>query len=399
MEFDFPTEIVVEGRVRVLVPRLEAYRSKAWEYAPSKAPVFYNPAMEMNRDIAVLALQVYGKKVRCGLTVSEPLAGCGVRGVRFAVEVDCVEKVAMNDINPLAVKMIQHNIHLNEVEDKASVENKDANLFLSRYAAPRMRFNYIDIDPFGSPAPYMDSAVRALRDGGLIALTATDMAPLCGVHPNASTRKYGGRPLRTEYCHEIAVRLLVGSLVLAAAKHEMGVEPALAYSVNHYCRLYALVYHGAQRADESIRRMGYVLHCFNCLHRETHLGLIPRLEWTCKECGSMMEAAGPLWLGELFDENFCESMIREAVNRELKRGRKILRLLSLIRGECGGPVTYYTIDKICDKYNLRIPPLKDVITEIRAMGFKAAPTHFNSRGVRTDAPAQVVKEAITKSLR
>ncbi|MDH5267467.1 MAG: hypothetical protein OEW62_07315, partial [Candidatus Bathyarchaeota archaeon] len=25
-----------------------------WEYAPSKAPVFYNPVMKLNRDVAVL---------------------------------------------------------------------------------------------------------------------------------------------------------------------------------------------------------------------------------------------------------------------------------------------------------------------------------------------------------
>ena len=398
MEFDFPTEIVVEGDVRVLVPKLEAYKTKAWEYAPSKAPVFYNPAMEMNRDIAVLALQAYGRKVPHGLVVSEPLAGCGVRGVRFAVEVDNVEKVAMNDINPLAVRMIEYNIRLNGVEGKASAENKDANLFLSQYAAPRVRFDYIDVDPFGSPVPYLDSAVRALRNGGLIALTATDMAPLCGVHPNASLRKYGGKPLRTEYCHEIAVRLLIGSLVLAAAKHEMGVKPALAYAVNHYCRLYAFIRHGARRADESIRRMGYILHCFNCLHRETHMGMVPRLEWKCPSCGSVMEAAGPLWLGELSDEGFCESTVREAESRELKESKRIMRLLSLIKGESGGPATYYTVDKICDKHNLRIPPLKSVITKIREKGFKAAPTHFNSRGIRTDAPSRVVKEAVEESL-
>ena len=55
----FPMEIVREGRVSVVVPELKAYVKEPWEYAPSKAPVFYNPAMKVNRDIAVLVLRTY----------------------------------------------------------------------------------------------------------------------------------------------------------------------------------------------------------------------------------------------------------------------------------------------------------------------------------------------------
>jgi len=56
LNFSFPTESVKEGQVSVVMPKLAAYVKEAWEYAPSKAPVFYNPAMEFNRDLAVLAM-------------------------------------------------------------------------------------------------------------------------------------------------------------------------------------------------------------------------------------------------------------------------------------------------------------------------------------------------------
>ena len=59
------------------------------------------------------------------------------------------------------------------------------------------RYNVIDVDPYGSPTRFLDSAVRALKNGGLIALTATDMAVLCGVKALVCTRKYFGKPLRT----------------------------------------------------------------------------------------------------------------------------------------------------------------------------------------------------------
>ncbi len=49
---DFPTVTVKEGRVETLVPRLEAFVRLPSDYAPSKAPVFYNPVMELNRDLS-----------------------------------------------------------------------------------------------------------------------------------------------------------------------------------------------------------------------------------------------------------------------------------------------------------------------------------------------------------
>ena len=51
MSFDYSTETVKEGKVEVVVPKLSAYVKKPSDYAPSKAPVFYNPIMELNRDL------------------------------------------------------------------------------------------------------------------------------------------------------------------------------------------------------------------------------------------------------------------------------------------------------------------------------------------------------------
>ncbi len=390
------TEVVEEGKVRILVPKLEAYSKKAWERAPSKAPVFYNPMMELNRDLAVLALQVRQKMLGRELHVCEPLTGCGIRGVRFAMEVDGVRKVFLNDINRKAIKLARFNVKNNGLTDCVSVGSEDANLFLSRYAAPRKRFDFIDVDPFGSPAPYLDAAIRALRDDGLLAITATDMAPLCGVYPEACLRKYGGKSLRTEYCHELAVRLLTGALAMVAAKHETGVEVLSSYSIDHYARVYAVASRGARLADDSIRKMGYILHCFSCFHRETSEGIVPPMKRECAECGSKLNVSGPLWLGKIANGDFCSSMKGAVEGRRLGQEKRILRLLSLIRGEAEAPITYFVIDKICDKLNLPTPPLIEAAKELRMANFQAIPTHFSSNGIKSNAPANVMKEIIAK---
>lgn len=368
------------------------------EYVPSGAPVFYNPIMELNRDIAILALQAYQKKLGRKIRVCEPLTGCGVRGIRLAAEVDGIKKVVVNDLSREAAKLARFNVEQNNMTKHISVVNEDANLLLNRYAAPHKRFDYIDVDPFGSPVLYIDSAVRALRDGGLLALTATDMAPLCGVYPKACVRKYGGRPLRTEYCHELAVRLLAGSLATIAARHEMRIKVLFSHSTNHYIRLYASVHYGAKQADISIQKMGYILHCFACFHRETSEGIFSHLKQECPECDAQLKTAGPLWLGELFDEDFCSLMEKDVERRHLKQEKRIVKLLSLAKNEAKAPITYFVVDKFCDKLNLPTPSTIKVMEELRNMGFQAVLTHFNSKGIRTDASANVVKEIITRVL-
>ena len=115
MSFSYPTETVTEGKIKAVVPRHSAYKKKASDYAPSMAPVFYNPVMELNRDMAVLALQAYQTTQKRELNVSEPLTGSGLRGVRFAVEVDGIARVVVNDINQKEEKVAAYNEELNGV--------------------------------------------------------------------------------------------------------------------------------------------------------------------------------------------------------------------------------------------------------------------------------------------
>ena len=382
-------ELVTEGKARVWTPKRE-------DVLPSRLPVFYNPVMELNRDAAVWALQAFQRNLNREVDVCEPLTGCGVRGVRFALEVKGIKHVFLNDINERAARLAEKNIEENGVTKLVSVKNLDANLFLSQHAAPRERFDYVDIDPFGSPAPYLDSAIRAIRNRGMVALTATDMAPLCGVHPRACVRKYGGKPLRTEYCHELAVRLLAGSLASTAARHDIGVRVVFCHSTDHYIRIYAVANYGAQRADGSVKEMGYVLHCFNCFHRETAKGLFASLKQECPECYGKLSLAGPMWLGKIFDKDFITRMQKELPKKKLEQTKRISKLLFLTENEAEAPATYYVIDKICDRYELPAPSTNNVIKQLEKAGYTAIPTHFQKRGIKTNALAKTVKEIIMK---
>lgn len=317
MGFWFPVEEAQEGAAKLLVPTVARREGEPLDHARSRAAVFYNPLMRLNRDTAVLAASVLGDRLGRPLKVCEPMCGVGVRGVRLVLEAGA-EKVIMGDLNPSGVQIAEENTRRNGVTDRVTVRFMDANLMLNLHSSPMNRLDYVDIDPFGSPSEFLDSTVRATRDGGIIALTATDMAPLCGVSPTACLRKYGGKPLRTSYTHEVALRLLVGAAVRAAAVHEMGVRPVFGYYADHYIRVYLALRHGAKPADATLAEMGYIVHCPRCLHREAVKGAYLKASRNCTTCGGPMMVGGPMWLGELADDAFAREMLAKATKIDRK---------------------------------------------------------------------------------
>jgi tRNA (guanine26-N2/guanine27-N2)-dimethyltransferase len=385
MEFWFPVEEAAEGAARVLVPTLGRGEGEPLDHARSRAAVFYNPLMRLNRDTAVLVVSVLGERLGRPVEACEPMCGVGVRGVRLALEAG-VGKVLMGDLNPSGVQISEENARRNGVGDRVTTRFMDANMMLNLHGNPMNRFDYVDIDPFGSPSEFLDSAVRAARGGGVLALTATDMAPLCGVNPAACLRKYGGRPLRTTYTHEVALRLLIGAAVRAAAIHEMGVKPLFGYYADHYVRVYLGLTHSAKPADAALAEMGHMIHCPRCLHREAVKGPYLKVSRTCSACGGPMVVGGPMWLGDLADDGFTGEMLAKAVEVGGWEPR-LIRLVETIRGEIGFPPTYYHLDEFSRRAGRSSLNYEEVMGKLAAAGFRATRTHFDPRGIRTTASA------------
>ncbi|KYH38374.1 MAG: tRNA (guanine(26)-N(2)/guanine(27)-N(2))-dimethyltransferase, partial [Candidatus Bathyarchaeota archaeon B23] len=62
----FPVRKIREGLAILLIPDVEVER-------PTKAPVFYNPRMRMNRDSAVLAVSALQRRLWRSLSLCEPM--------------------------------------------------------------------------------------------------------------------------------------------------------------------------------------------------------------------------------------------------------------------------------------------------------------------------------------
>ena len=283
---------IIEGTTKVMVPKIKNIKGPT----TSKVPIFYNPVMEFNRDVSILVLRNYILDFTkdTNFKTLDGLAGTGIRGVRLANEIDGIGEVTINDRNPLAFDLIRKNIKLNKLKDTIA-SNNDLNVFLINNGN---KFNYIDIDPFGSPVEFIEQSCRAIRDRGLIAISATDTATLCGRYPKTCVRRYGAITIKPIFRHELGIRVLIGYSARQAAKYELALTPLLVHSTDHYYRVYFQARKGSQRADKCIENIGFIW--YNPENGARGFSPEPVTE---------LPYAGPLWTGSLFDYKFTKDMV------------------------------------------------------------------------------------------
>jgi len=353
------------------------------------SPVFYNPVMRLNRDISVLAVKTLSPR-----RVLDAFSATGVRGMRYALETP-VEEVWLNDLNEDAFNLILQNIELNfgmrpvAEGDSAGVDlgkvrvlvrRSDANALMSsmfRY------FDFVDLDPFGSPAPFLDSALRSVRRRGFLGITATDTGVLCGAYRNACRRKYLAEPLRGELCHEVGLRILTGTVVRYAAKYDLGVKVLLAYYREHYFRLFVEVMNGARKADESLSMLGYLW--------QEESG---KFEYSWGFLPGKPGVAGPLWLGPLKNDTFLQSLHELSLEHPLG-DPKTIEFLTLLGSELDVPF-YYDTHALARRTGMGIPKLQFLIDELTDRGYRTTRTHFSPTSIKTEASFEEVFSALRK---
>lgn len=372
------TKIIAEGSTSVEVPVPDENSG----FPPASAAVFYNPAMRMNRDITVAAVACFSGD---DYTYLDALSASGIRGIRVAKEVGI--DATMSEWDDASFELIKRNIALNNLTNCTAIK-RNANVVMLDSS-----FDIVDLDPFGSPAPFLDAASRSAKR--LLCITATDTAPLCGAHKKAGIRKYGAVPLKTEYHPEMGVRILMGAVARALAKHDKAMFPLLSYASEHYFRVFAAVKKSITEADDCLKSMGFISHCFGCGAREWKHGLAVHIKEECSVCGQTRSMAGPLWLGRLHDSDFCGKLLCELEKRGFKEA---LKLISACRDELDIPM-HYDYHRLCKSLGITAMPTDELVHALRERGFQASRTHFSGISFKTDAGVEEIKKTVLELAR
>jgi len=328
--------IVEEGKVRILAPNVNLK-------GPGKIEgVFYNRAMVFNRDTTIFLL--HNLKVKNAL---DALAATGVRGIRIVKELEI--KTTINDRDARAVEIIKENLELNDVE--ARVTNRDARALMNEE-----KYDYVDIDPFGTPVPFIDSA---LLSGKIIGITATDTATLGGRNRRIVRRYLADVKTPPHFVHEIGIRVLIGYIGRMATRFDLGIEPIISIWHGHFFRVYVRVKRGVSKANATLDNI-----------KNTEFG-------------------GPMWIGELHDSSFLKNA---KIPQWLPTKRTLENYIDLWKNEKF--FLFYHIPSIASELKVSTPSPKKIMKILKELGYEAYPTQFSPQGVRTNATEDVLRDVI-----
>ncbi|NXG95744.1 TRM1L protein, partial [Loxia leucoptera] len=331
---------------------------------PQKTDSYFNPKMKLNRQLIFCALAVLAgerKPIEC----LDAFGATGIMGLQWAKHLRSSVKVTINDCNENSVTMIKENCHLNKMKVKLNIkeeddgetvgngENSDTIEVTKMDANVVMHlrsFDFIHLDPFGTAVNYLDSAFRNVRNLGIVSLTSTDISSLYAKAQHVALRHYGCNIVRTEYYKELAARAVIAAVTRAAARCNKGIEVLLAVALEHFVLVVVRVLRGPATADDSAKKVRYLIHCQWCEERvfQKEGNMVeenPYQQLPCDCHGSMPGKTavllGPLWSGALFNTGFLRRMLLEAVQYGLDEAQPLLKTL-LCEAECTAPKHFLT---------------------------------------------------------
>uniref|UniRef100_A0A7S3Q1S8 tRNA (guanine(26)-N(2))-dimethyltransferase n=1 Tax=Chaetoceros debilis TaxID=122233 RepID=A0A7S3Q1S8_9STRA len=381
-----------------------------------------------------------------GIRVLDALAASGLRSLRYFNEMSpsLLHSVTINDLDPAAADLAKENIDYNKLsdhllegdeEDKKrgiSVVNSDAThlMYTSRrkpdlynpdpiQAMQKIQYDVIDLDPYGSAAPFLDPALQAVSNGGLLAITSTDMAALGGSHPDTCYGRYSSMPIpRAPYLQELALRILLKEVATRAAVYGRYIRPVLSVGMAFYVRVFVEVWDDKAAVNNMSLDIGTVYQSAQCpsfhtiphgQHSRNNKNIIqatraPKYP-VCEETGAEFKTAGPMWMGPLHNKDVVGEAITRLEELEAKTGeakdvnqlfgymkmhRELHGLLTSVSEELDDVPLYYDLSNLSHTMGSTSPQIGVFKSAIINAGFRVSGYHKEPQAIKTDAPNSVI---------
>uniref|UniRef100_A0A093XHK6 tRNA (guanine(26)-N(2))-dimethyltransferase n=1 Tax=Talaromyces marneffei PM1 TaxID=1077442 RepID=A0A093XHK6_TALMA len=291
--------------------------------------------------------------------ILDALSATGLRALRYAKEIPEATRIVSNDLSAAAVEAIKLNIKYNEVENIVRPNVGDARAYMYSLQGENnandgngKKFNVIDLDPYGSAGMFLDAAVQAVNDGGMLCVTCTDAAVFASTgYPEKTYALYGGIPVRLPHGHEVGLRLILHAIASAAAKYGLSVEPLLSLSIDYYARVFVRVHKSPIEVKALSSTTMLMYSCDSgCgawttqyltntkvktakdghVHTNYCLGQAPTTSPCCEHCGFKTHLAGPMWGGPLHNPDFIQKILDLIPEVDPKTYRTLYRIEGML---------------------------------------------------------------------
>ncbi|WP_204102364.1 MULTISPECIES: tRNA (guanine-N1)-methyltransferase [Spirulina sp. CCY15215] len=337
---------------------------------------FFRPESRIVRDLGVLAAAIYRQEMG-QLRVLEAMAGCGVRSLRYWLE-SGANWLLTNEGNPDRRSLLEANLHAAIASQQCQVTCENVHRLFFRCFDRKDYYDLVDVDGFGSAAPYLSTALWATKIGGLIYITSTDGRTGTGHLPQNSLANYGAYARSHPAAQEQSLRLIIGAMQQQAASQGRGIEPIFSFYIGETYRIMVRLLSQQQITPENYGFLGY---CHACGEYKT-------ISWRklgqciCSCDRTPLTLTGAMWLGVLHDRLTLKKM------QDLAREwgwNACVKLLEIMIGEADFPPYFYTLGEIGRRGKMDIPPRSRLIEALKNRGDRATITHINPEAIKTDA--------------
>ena len=399
-------EVVLEGRTQHRLPPAKEGRTEKQLERHGKGPAdrahrsaFHNPAMADCRTRSVLLMDYmldteWFNKPK--IHTLDALCATGSRINRWLTELppEKAERLVLvgADLDEEALEFAQENC--------PGVEFRHED---SRQVLLSSGWQWVDIDPFGSPVPFLDSAMQSSARRAVMEITATDTAALTGSSASACLRRYGAKVRTDEMAHDSALRLLLATVARTAAQHDRCIMPLLSSWDSHHIRVSVKVHRSIQAANVLEEQLGWrvAMPTSDELLAATEAGLHPQgsegeqpfclLPFSHPVRRDDKRISGPLWTGPLFDQDVLTSMtVERAITLCGDDAETAVRHL-VGEAELAATPSLIITDMLPKFCAVNGPPkIVDLTGGLQEAGFLAAVARWGAPAIRTDAPWPVV---------
>ncbi|XP_048601998.1 probable tRNA (guanine(26)-N(2))-dimethyltransferase 2 [Brassica napus] len=338
--------------------------------------------------------------------VLEALSASGLRALRYAREIEGIGQVVALDNDIASVEACQRNIKFNGSLAISKVESHHTDARVHMLTHPN-EFDVVDLDPYGSPSIFLDSAIQSVSDGGLLMCTATDMAVLCGGNGEVCYSKYGSYPLRGKYCHEMALRILLASIESHANRYKRYIVPVLSVQMDFYVRVFVRVYTSASAMKNTPLKLSYVYQCIGCdsfhlqpvgrsLPKNNSVRYLPAIgpvvAQECNHCGKKYNMGGPIWSAPIHDQEWVTSILNsvKSMKDRYPAYDRIYAVLTTISEELVDVPLFLSLHNLCATLKCISPSAAIFRSAVINANYRISGTHVNPLGMKTDAPMEVI---------
>lgn len=268
--------------------------------------------------------------------ILDALSASGLRAFRYAKEIPITTSVIANDLSAQATAAIKVNISHNNVSEKVQAITGDAQAHMYSVCSPLTRgkhsnYEVIDLDPYGTAAPFLDAAVRALVDGGLLCVTCTDAGIFASLgYLEKTYSHYGGLPFKGPQSHEAGLRLVLHAIATCAARNGLAIEPLLSLSIDFYARVFVRVRRSLAEVKFLASKTMVVYNCDEGCGAFTtqflsqskgktakngdtiykfSLAQGPTTSQFCPHCNFKTHLSGPMWGGPIHNPYFVQRIL------------------------------------------------------------------------------------------